>query len=111
MRISDWSSDVCSSDLAEGADRRVQGAFEDKLLNKLRRLQQRVALARRLRQVLMQVAEKARVERRVAKIMQQGAGIRVDLLPEHQQGTRRFKRQWQREQRVDRKSTRLNSSH
>ena len=58
-------------DLAEAelADRRVERPVEDELLDELRRLQQGVALARRLGEVLVEVAEEARAPVRVGEVV------------------------------------------
>ena len=77
---------------AELADGRRQRAVEDELLDELRRLQQRVALARGFRQVLVEVAEEAGVPVGVGEVVHQGAGVRVHLLPELAQRPSRRRR-------------------
>src|SRR3546814_1715443 len=104
MRISDWSSDVCSSDLVEGRQVDVVG-------------RQRVEQELRQRRGLLQ----ARVQARCAFAAHQG--VRVLALGQEQEerlaaATRamesvlpRMRESTDSIARVDRKSTRLNSSH
>ena len=63
-------------------DGRRQRAIEDELLDELRRLQQRIALARGFGQILVQVAKKAGVPLWVGEVVRKGARVRVYLLPE-----------------------------
>src|SRR5690606_27719246 len=78
---------------AELLDGSVERLLEDELLDEVRRLQERVALAHRLRQVLVEVTE----EPRVAAILigsgeseRRRSGGCVDLLEEIQQRSRSF---------------------
>ncbi len=64
------------------ADGWGQRAVENECLDKLRRLQQRIAFARRFGQVLVQIAQEARIPVQVGEIVHQPAGVRVHLLPE-----------------------------
>src|SRR3546814_7801024 len=97
MRISDWSSDVCSSDLQNG--RSADGGF-DELLVQGKDLAQRRIRARLGRQAHDVLEERAKV-----LVLEQGLGLREGGVA--------------RERRVegglvglvDRKSTSLNSSH
>src|SRR3546814_20952559 len=68
MRISDWSSDVCSSDLQNG--RSADGGF-DELLVQGKDLAQRRIRARRGRQALDVLEERAKV-----LVLEQGLGLR-----------------------------------
>jgi hypothetical protein len=61
---------------------RVEGAIEDELLHELWGLEECVALAGVLRQVLVEVAEKACAPLGVAEVMDEGAGGGVDALPQ-----------------------------
>ena len=70
---------------AELVDGRCERAVENELFHKLGRLQQGVALARGLAQVLVQVAQKAGVPGRVGKVVLQGAGVGVHLPPKFEQ--------------------------
>ena len=63
-------------------DRRLERAVEDELLDELRRLQQGVLLARRLGEVLVEVAEEAVSSAGSVKSWTSCAGVRVDPLPE-----------------------------
>src|SRR5262245_44839245 len=67
---------------AELADGRIERAFENESLDELGRLEQRVAFARRFREVLVEVAEKARIDRWVGEVMHQDARVRVHGLKE-----------------------------
>src|SRR3546814_4494065 len=111
MRISDWSSDVCSSDLQNG--RSADGGF-DELLVQGKDLAQRRIRARLGRQALDVLEERAKV-----LVLEQGLGLREG-------GVARERRvegglvglvercevlEVLRVDLVDRKSTRLNSSH
>ena len=62
---------------AEGLNRRFERAIENERLDEFRRLQQRITLARAFRQILIQIAEKARVAVRVGEIAPETIGIRV----------------------------------
>jgi len=64
---------------------RPKVAIQNELLDELRRLQQRKALARGLGEVLVQVAQKAGVPVRVREVVHQRAGVRVLPLPEAEQ--------------------------
>src|SRR3546814_2091844 len=111
MRISDWSSDVCSSDLAETCDvlerelgvveRLEGGAVEGELVAELGRgdgVGEPVGAVADCRDVSGDVA--------VAEGGGEGEGVDPPDPVEHA----RFQR-LQLEARTDRKSTRLNSSH
>src|ERR1035437_2086772 len=95
-------------------DRPVQ----DEVHHEPRRPAQGVALARELREVLVEIAEKAGIPLRVHEVVAQLAGGVVAVLKEMQNRHRLRAGRRQRPQRVvraveqpDRKSTRLNSSH
>jgi hypothetical protein len=68
--------------VAELADRRGQRAVEDEFLDELGRLQQRVALAGGLGQILVEVAEEAGVPVGVGEVVHQRPARRVHRLPE-----------------------------
>ena len=74
---------------AELLHRRVERPVEDELLDEFRRLQQGVFLPRRLRKVLVQIAQEPGVPRVVGKVMHQPARFRLDPLEEAQEGLRR----------------------
>ena len=74
--------DRLQAELVQG---RRQRAVEDELLDELRRLQQGVLLAGRLGEVLVQVAQEARVAPLDSNDRTQVAGLGVDLPPERQQ--------------------------
>src|SRR3546814_5267032 len=91
MRISDWSSDVCSSDLPERRIAARAAAARD-VIGALRRLGQRKELLRLVPGALDQRRVDAMIgDHREAEALEGGA----EILREP----------------VDRKSTRLNSSH
>src|SRR3546814_3015605 len=91
MRISDWSSDVCSSDLQKRHDRPA----DDRGAHDARSLWRPVA------EPFGREAEDRRKHQRIAEADQNQRPAR--------QRARRHRRQ--DDQRKDRKSTRLNSSH
>jgi hypothetical protein len=68
--------------ITELVDGRRQRPVENELLDELGRLQQRIALARGLAQILVQVAEEAGVPARVGEVADQCPGIGGNLLPE-----------------------------
>src|SRR3546814_9057671 len=92
MRISDWSSDVCSSDLLD----RLDGAL---------RVPVRVGLG-----AMRSAIRLARQGHVVAEVKIGGLGV-ADRPFAARAGRRRQRRQHRRGQLVDRKNTRLNSSH
>ena len=71
---------------AEGVDGRGEGAVEDEGLDEPGGLEQGVAAAGVLGEVLVEVAEEAGVPLGVGEVVDQGAGVRVHPLPEAQQG-------------------------
>src|SRR3546814_4505515 len=112
MRISDWSSDVCSSDLAETDQ--LPGHFTGRVIARIRRIgehtggtERQHALGLCRRQRVADVDEFARcaclqIFAEFAWLTTEQLGYRIDIA-------------WCIEQRLwhrpDRKSTRLNSSH
>src|SRR3546814_10121644 len=83
LRISDWSSDVCSSDLQDGVQRRVVGAqFHEPRADRAERFHQQFAQGRL-----------ERAEALARELCADGVGGPA------------------RQRLIDRKSTRLNSSH
>lgn len=86
--------------VAELADRRGERAVEDEFLDELGRLQQRVALAGGLRQVLVEVAEEAGVPLGVGEVVHQRPARRVHRLPELAQRHRRVAADAEAEDRV-----------
>src|SRR3546814_7859374 len=112
MRISDWSSDVCSSDLGEQAERRAHRliagdgereivAEQAKLVDRFEAGEAAAQRAQRLGRIEgAEIAELAAVEDRRAAVIRMNPGLTVpddDALILAADG--------------DRKSTRLNSSH
>src|SRR3546814_7444226 len=99
MRISDWSSDVCSSDLDRGG---IGGRFEPQPIAAFlpapacQRAGARLPVGRRI-----ETRDHAEAERRILWQILDHAGDAIILL-KIAAGER---------QRLDRKSTRLNSSH
>src|SRR3546814_6896792 len=103
MRISDWSSDVCSSDLfARSNEESLKSVFDEAVVSRLADLktasEEAVAAAqgaaeRLARQMLTIADTTASVEARIAEVNTQV----------EEQNKEEFSR--------DRKSTRLNSSH
>src|SRR3546814_4331780 len=108
MRISDWSSDVCSSDLPEGQPRAAHLLLSDPVVDVQRQagagdvaVVERAQLVEALAQVEALVAE-------LAIGVAGAAGQFVVVFPQA-----RFAQRHRRRGNVqqDRKSTRLNSSH
>jgi adenylate cyclase len=73
---------------AKFVDRRRERAVEDELLDKDRRLQERIALFRRLREVLVEIAEEARTQPFFSEFAQQGAGVGISRPPKGQEQAR-----------------------
>jgi hypothetical protein len=73
---------------AELANRRVEGAIEDELLDELRRLKQRIALARLLGEVLVEVSQKARAPVRVSEIVDEPTGVPGSAAASRKQASR-----------------------
>src|SRR3546814_8581455 len=97
MRISDWSSDVCSSDREQGRGHAVPEIFARRAAIFLRRLRRRLAD----REV------EAEADRTLARQPRALLDRGVELVGRHQPDGRGFENAYA----VDRKSTRLNSSH
>src|SRR3546814_10911415 len=101
MRISDWSSDVCSSDLAAGAGEAVAVDL--------------VQVGRHLdvREILGESAEVLPVDRAASPLQQSGARQQVAAGAQRPHGGALPRRPAQKAEDplIDRKSTRLNSSH
>src|SRR3546814_5264974 len=100
MRISDWSSDVCSSDLHAGLPDRDIALVVDFGFRRLARCGGRDEFEQRVRRAI-----ESRIEHRPR--------IEIDP-PRFALGQRAVRRDLQRRRRKaerDRKSTRLNSSH
>ena len=87
---------------AELADGRIERTVQYPGFHEVRRLQQGVSLARVLRQVLVEVAQEARVPVRVGEVVQEVAAARA-LAEEGQQRHRPVARDGQAEQRVARR--------
>ena len=85
---------------SELPNRRGQRPVEDQRLHKFRRLQQRITLAGRLGQVLIQIAEKAGIPGRVGEIVDQRAGVGINGLPELAQRHRRITADAEPEHRI-----------
>src|SRR3546814_7022164 len=104
MRISDWSSDVCSSDLLVSGKCRAE--FERQIFKK------RAFVDRDDHLAALHLGQRAqgRGELGDMKLVH-----RLDRVIKHEPRERRFYRKMegneQRQRRGDRKSTRLNSSH
>src|SRR3546814_6021998 len=118
MRISDWSSDVCSSDRGAGGERhgghqgqqrcqvkrRALAAYAPRLA-RVGRLQRRDTLASPLLLVEAEVDRTLQGGADDLVVVQQQRPQRVDAPPDEPEQT------GSDETRRDRKSTRLNSSH
>ena len=76
---------VAEAELLDGG---IERAVEDELLHELGCLEQRVPLAGALGEVLVEIAEEARVPRRIGEVVREGAGIGVDPLPQAKEATR-----------------------
>src|SRR3546814_3699622 len=100
MRISDWSSDVCSSDLQVGAERIAEGADHDVGAHALRAVDIAVREAEDAISGVIGQRHADLPPRRAHQALRIGCGHR---------GAGQSKRQ--RRADKDRKSTRLNSSH
>ena len=89
-------------DLAEAElpDRGVERPVQDERLDELGRLEEGIALARRLGQVLVEVAEEARAPVRVGEVVDEPAGVGVHALEEGEQGHGTIARERQAEERV-----------
>jgi len=74
---------------AELGQGRGEGLVEDELLDEDGGLQQRVRLLRVLREVLVEVPQEPRVQRRVGEVVDQRAGV-VPAAPERHERLRRF---------------------
>ena len=74
-------------------ERRIQRPVENELFDKLRRLQQGIFLARRLGQVLIQVAQESSVPIWISEVVVQSACVGVNLLKEPQHLTGRIARE------------------
>ena len=85
---------------AKGVQGRGQGVVEDEGLDEGRGLQEGIALARRLGQVLVEVAEEAGVPVRVGEVVDQAPARRIDALEEVQQALGPVRRQGQAPQGV-----------
>jgi len=77
----------------ELVERRIERAVEDEFFHELRRLEQRVFLAGRFGEVLIQVAQEPRVPSRIGEVVDEHAGVGVDLLKEPQQFSGRIARE------------------
>ena len=86
--------------IAKLAQGRFQGAVQNELLHKLRRLQQGIPLLRRLRQILVKIAQEPGIPIGIGEIMDQPPGIGIDLLPKPQQSHGPIARHRQPPQRV-----------
>src|SRR3546814_2174950 len=112
MRISDWSSDVCSSDLRLGTFRQIRDAVFDRVVGEqlgVQRVRHAVAV-RRAGRILRIAEQMVLIERRAVdlgggEIHFAGLYVRVTQLGDLLVGRRRVV------VATDRKSTRLNSSH
>src|SRR3546814_3075186 len=114
MRISDWSSDVCSSDLEEGVFNAARRHFYRVLLQigenrELRRLFPSVGM--HIIHVQYSAPELQKVRHRdyaeiAGAIMQNDIAVAEEAARRHVDNVRTAIADWQ-----DRKSTRLNSSH
>src|SRR3546814_6820566 len=105
MRISDWSSDVCSSDLGiERGGLAVQRDDAAKLCRRHPALQRRQILHQLVGRLLGRYRQRLRLDRRLgtAQLVGQAAQQRTELVA-FQEGAQVIGQ--------DRKSTRLNSSH
>src|SRR3546814_4089171 len=103
MRISDWSSDVCSSDLESGVDPRLLTATDD---------DRRTGIRQSLGNGQADTACGAGDDRHLAGEIDDHVGDPLKRrmkseAPALMEALRRLSRSWGR----DRKSTRLNSSH
>src|SRR3546814_4262156 len=98
MRISDWSSDVCSSDLAGGARRRILRRDDH---DEKAPIGETVGMKR-------VIADRGYDANRIrATLRAQGT---IPVIPGHRNRTRPIQYD-ERRYKEDRKSTRLNSSH
>ena len=87
---------------AELVDRRLERAVEDEVLDEVGRLQQRVALLRRLGQVLVEVAEEAGAQLGSREVVRELAAARDRVAPRTSRsaaapstlGTSQSKRVW-----------------
>ncbi len=86
--------------VAEFLDGRLQRAVEDPRLHEVRRLQQRVAFARILREVLVKIAEEAGVPLGLGEVVRQRARLRHHFAEEAEQRHGAVARQRQAKQRV-----------
>ena len=74
---------------AELLDCGRERAIEDELLHEFGRLEQRVALAGALGEILVEVAQEARVPGGIREVVREGARLRIDPLPQAEQPGRR----------------------
>jgi hypothetical protein len=72
--------------VAEFVDRRGQGAIEDEFFDELGRLQQRKFFLRCFGKILVEVAEKTGIPVGISEVMDQRASVRIDPLPEADNG-------------------------
>ena len=85
---------------AELLDGRIERTVEDELLHEFGRLEQRVALAGALGEVLVEVAQEARVPGGIREIVHKGARIGIDPLPQTEQRGRHVARGTERPERI-----------
>src|SRR3546814_1312718 len=101
MRISDWSSDVCSSDLIAGAARTPVGSFNGSLSSLAASKLGALAIKEALKRAKVEAAEVD--EAILGQILTAGQGQNPARQAAVEAGIPY--------ERTDRKSTRLNSSH
>src|SRR3546814_9166038 len=106
MRISDWSSDVCSSDLADGAELAVVGGHRHRLPCR----NARIVIAKA--EAVVEQA-KGHADRLAERGIARQRDLQLAMLVADQPllAPRLFPCRVRRAARGDRKSTRLNSSH
>src|SRR3546814_5602221 len=127
MRISDWSSDVCSSDLLEARDIAVGGPGAGELFGAgfavtaddgaetarvaIELLIDRNDIQPFLRQYFAEGAERHRRAPAIGRANMGDAPLRCVAFGKRYRGEHEQRRRGSEDRELDRKSTRLNSSH